>query len=303
MSRQGYFCTAMEIMPMACAFISDTYECIGQNRECVALYGFAGNEDKMKRIFDLAPQYQADGRLSVEKSLEYVKRAFEGESGRVRFEWILSTSEGLQVPAEVTLIRMDTGGNYVCAAFINDLRELKEAMASLDKISTLAFKDSLTGLYNRRYFMDRLNFEFRIFGSSQKSISVIIYDLDKFKNVNDTYGHPVGDEVLQQVSNRVKTVLRARDLLARYGGEEFIVMLLDTSADEAFRLAERLRDSVCAAPIPYNGNEINISISLGVATKTLPQTTMEKLIESADKALYKAKNNGRNRTEACSGEL
>lgn len=173
----------------------------------------------------------------------------------------------------------------------------------LDKSVSLAYTDSLTGVYNRRYMNAHLDRKIMEIGETAKPVSVLIFDIDHFKLVNDNYGHASGDEVLKSVAERVDNSIRDFDLLARYGGEEFVVIMPSTPADVALSVAERLRKQLDGAPFEVSGNDqpLPITASVGVATTTDPNESAEKLIGRADQALYVAKEGGRNRV--CSADV
>lgn len=154
--------------------------------------------------------------------------------------------------------------------------------------------DELTGLHNRRYFNERLIDEVDRARRYGGSISLLMIDLDHFKRVNDTYGHPVGDEVLVWIAGVFRDKLRKTDLVARYGGEEFAIILFNTSQDKAVEIAEKLRCAV--AETAFSKNErVEVTISVGVATLGVDTRSFDGLIGNADKALYNAKSQGRNR--------
>ncbi len=158
-------------------------------------------------------------------------------------------------------------------------------------------KDSLTNTYNRRYIDERLLVD--IFNASNQNlpISVIMADLDHFKKVNDTYGHLAGDYVLREFARLAKKQIRnSSDWIARYGGEEFLIVLVDADEDAAYRIAEKVRQSVERANFQYKDKTIQITASFGTYTLKSPKMTYEQLIDHADKNLYMAKNSGRNRT-------
>lgn len=165
---------------------------------------------------------------------------------------------------------------------------LEEANA---RLKVLADHDELTGLYNRRVLMARLKEEFHRALRYDQPLSLLMIDVDGFKEYNDTYGHSAGDEVLQQVAYRIKMMLRAGDLPARYGGEEFAVVLPNTTLTGAVALAERLRQAIERAPWPLRP----LTISVGVAAQTAAAEEPHTLIATADEALYEAKRAGRNR--------
>ena len=136
-----------------------------------------------------------------------------------------------------------------------------------------------------------------------KPVSVLIFDLDHFKKINDTFGHTCGDRVLKGVAERVSTSIRDIDLVARYGGEEFVVIMPSTPAEVAFAVAERLCNGLAAEPfaIPGQTDGLSVTTSVGVATTTDPSETVEGLLMRADAALYAAKEGGRNRVCAADG--
>ncbi|RCK73731.1 MAG: GGDEF/response regulator receiver domain protein [Anaerolineae bacterium] len=168
------------------------------------------------------------------------------------------------------------------------------------EIQRLAITDTLTGLYNRRYFFERACHEFTRSCRYHHPITLVMLDLDHFKSVNDTYGHPAGDLVLQTISRLVLQTVRKIDLVARFGGEEIILLLPETTPQAGERLAERLRQKIAATRIPVNNHSISITASFGVCggnptdCNLEPQRAIETLIELADQALYQAKQGGRN---------
>ena len=157
-----------------------------------------------------------------------------------------------------------------------------------------ALRDPLTRAFNKRYFLDRLESEFRFARRHTVPLSLVLMDLDHFKSVNDRFGHVVGDQVLAAFARRIHDVIRNEDVFARYGGEEFAVLCRQIELDRAIAFAERLRRTVEAMEVPGSG--LRITMSVGVAA--LPQVEASEslaLIAAADQALYAAKNSGRNR--------
>lgn len=163
---------------------------------------------------------------------------------------------------------------------------------------TQAVTDSLTGLYNRRYLDTHLQKLLEKNQESKKDLCVLLLDIDHFKEVNDTYGHGVGDEVLRTFAHRLKDSLRSFDLVARLGGEEFVAILPDTSMEMAQIIAERLRTSISRHPIKCAApeGEISITTSIGGSLIEHGEHTVTEVLERADKMLYDAKNGGRNCT-------
>ena len=160
-------------------------------------------------------------------------------------------------------------------------------------------QDCLTQLLNRAGIMDALNHELSRSHRSREPFAVIMADVDHFKHINDTYGHPAGDEVLCEVASRIKTSLRTYDSVGRFGGEEFLGIVPGCDEPAAFQVAEKIREAVCSTPIPMAGRGERVTISLGVNAMQ-PATSANALLAAADSALYQAKHAGRNRTQLAS---
>lgn len=163
----------------------------------------------------------------------------------------------------------------------------------------MALTDSLTGLYNRRYLTAHMSSLTVRLTDSGKPLAVLMFDIDYFKQINDTHGHGVGDEVLVELSRRVVHNVRSVDTVARFGGEEFLVLMPDTEESLASTVAERLRASVAREPFRTRGEEslaLEITISVGVAMFNPEVDTVDSIIKKADDALYEAKRSGRNKT-------
>lgn len=174
--------------------------------------------------------------------------------------------------------------------------ELAEANARLELIATT---DQLTGAYNRRYILREIEQELAISIRHGLPLSIIMIDIDHFKNVNDTHGHQVGDEVLKELVQVLSSTIRTSDLLGRYGGEEFIVIAPLTGLQETLILAERLRETTSKWPFETTYGFLKLTISLGVATydgktEASPSSLLDHLLAQADSEMYKAKAMGRN---------
>lgn len=165
------------------------------------------------------------------------------------------------------------------------------------KLRALAYRDALTGLFNHRYFQDLLDREITRSSRYNRPLSLIMFDLDHFKLVNDRYGHPTGDQVLKRVSELTLKTVRKCDYVARYGGEEFAVILPETGAKGATVLAERIRHTIENMQIDIQGRLLSTTISCGIAVCGNRETGVSKacMIAAADKALYVSKTEGRNR--------
>jgi two-component system, cell cycle response regulator len=161
----------------------------------------------------------------------------------------------------------------------------------------LAVTDPLTGLYNRRYLDSQVEVLVDNAANRGKPLSILMLDVDYFKAVNDTYGHEAGDRVLRELANRIRKHIRNVDLGFRVGGEEFVIVLPDTEAEVALRVAERLRKAVSSRAFPLSEGKgaLPVTISVGISSFASPSDSLETLLKRADEALYKAKREGRNR--------
>ena len=166
----------------------------------------------------------------------------------------------------------------------------------MSKLENQASTDPMTGLYNRRFFMEHADLRLKECLRNNKSFSIIYYDIDKFKSVNDIYGHAAGDAIICTVAEISSNQVRPYDLVARFGGEEFIIFLPDADIEVAEMIAERLRKSVEEKEIDHDSQMLNVTISLGVVNSEGNMSDLNELIGIADKALYEAKEGGRNRT-------
>ena len=166
----------------------------------------------------------------------------------------------------------------------------------LTSIKNIAIYDTLTNIYNRRYFEERFEIEAQKSFFSDTPLSLIIVDIDHFKKVNDTFGHTEGDKVLKGIASLLKGAVRRKDTVARYGGEEFILILPEAGLEETFMIAERIRRLVENTPFEIGEVQLNVTISLGISNFPSHKVkSKEDLIRMADIALYEAKRGGRNR--------
>jgi len=167
-----------------------------------------------------------------------------------------------------------------------------------EEIYRLATLDGMTQIYNKKYLLEQLQNEFSRCRRYRRDLSLVMFDLDHFKSVNDVHGHQAGDFVLRKISTLVARNLRKEDIFGRYGGEEFVIVLPETDGRKSGTLADKIRKLVAATEFAYNGKVLPVTISVGVTSFT-PGTNQVKqyadLIEQADIALYKVKNSGRNR--------
>ncbi|MDX9746522.1 MAG: diguanylate cyclase [Syntrophales bacterium] len=187
---------------------------------------------------------------------------------------------------------------YICIT----VQDVTDIAVYEQRLIEMNMKDGLTGTYNRRFLNIRLREEINRALRYGNPLSLIMFDLDHFKAVNDIHGHPFGDHILQAVTVLIGTLIRNSDILARYGGEEFCCILPETNLDQARVIAERCRRTVEESMFRFQGIDARITISLGITQMVDGMDTPEKLIDRADQALYTAKRGGRNRV-APSGTL
>ena len=180
------------------------------------------------------------------------------------------------------------------------MRYIEVLRRRVDRGIELSIIDPLTGLYNRRYMMDQLKQLLDRSSQSDESLSIAAFDIDHFKRVNDTYGHDVGDVVLEEFARRLNENVRPTDIVCRPGGEEFLVIMPATPGDKACFAAERVRRSIADAPflVPEQDLHLEITVSAGVATDEYSEQSTDTLLKQADDALYRAKKAGRNRVES-----
>jgi len=176
------------------------------------------------------------------------------------------------------------------------LAEITDSVKLMKELENAAYIDGLTGLYNRKHFTELVNVEVERAQRLEQTIYTAMLDLDFFKKVNDTYGHTAGDIVLKTTAGVMRQTIRAYDLLCRYGGEEFALLILDLEAIEAFNLMERIRENIESAVINYEGIEIKITSSIGLA-RFAREDTLESSLKKSDEALYAAKKSGRNQVK------
>ncbi len=184
----------------------------------------------------------------------------------------------------------------VTFSYVSDLEAQKQS-----QIYKMANFDPVTQARTKSYFMDQIDQEFSHAKRKGLPLSLLIYDLDFFKHINDSYGHPAGDFALKKVAEITQNTIRNEDLFARYGGEEFVILMRDTTEDDAVKLAERLRQNIEKFKFVFEGNTLPVTMSAGVASlKNANFANFDTMIKVADEYLYFAKQNGRNRVASLS---
>jgi two-component system, cell cycle response regulator len=179
--------------------------------------------------------------------------------------------------------------------------EMQQQLVNMTRqLEEISARDHLTGIFNRRHFGATLAHAFDHSNRYRRPLSVALIDVDRFKDINDSFGHQAGDTVLAEVAKRFSGSVRSSDCLARYGGEEFVVLLPETQLEDAVSFGEKLRAAVASAPVPIaEGRALPVTVSVGAASLAHTQfNSPTEMIAAADQALYRAKRNGRNRVEA-----
>ncbi|MDP2246819.1 MAG: diguanylate cyclase, partial [Nitrosomonadales bacterium] len=268
--------------------IMDGYEIIECNPAVMDMLGCGLEHILHTPMWTFSPTRQSDGISSEAKIKEIVE--IVRQQGRYRFEWIQRRLNGEDFPTEVTMVPITLNGKQVFYTTWRDISEQKNAEA---RIRHLAQYDVLTSLPNRTLLTDRVNQAINMAQRNHQNLSLMFFDLDRFKNVNDSLGHGVGDELLIQVSMRLQAVVRDQDTVSRIGGDEFVLLLLDTNAEGASRVAEKLMTTIAQLYQIYH-HEINITPSIGIAVYPDDGENFDDLLKSADIAMYRAKQSGRN---------
>ncbi|MEN6324785.1 MAG: diguanylate cyclase [Syntrophomonas sp.] len=260
--------------------------CVMANAAAARIMG-ASVEQLMQKNFTTIPSWSQYGLLPLaEEALS------TGQSERA--EIYMVTSFGAEIWLNAHFTPFYSGGEQHLLFMAEDISERKRMESDL---RTLATMDALTGIYNRRTIIEIGNNEFARCNRYGQPLSLLMLDIDHFKHVNDTYSHAVGDQALRQLAAECNELLRSIDSLGRLGGEEFLVILPQTNLEDARIAAERLRQTVAEQPIQCDGFAFNITISIGVSNCCPNDVDIETAIHRADIAMYRAKENGRNRVE------
>lgn len=234
---------------------------------------------------------------------EHIRKGLDGETKDAPFTYLGLRKDGTRVHIEVASSHMRVGGKPALVAVLTDISERVRAEADVRMLNAqlheMATHDALTGLFNRRHLEEAFERELVRAQRQNRPVSVILGDLDHFKEVNDRFGHLAGDAVLREFGRLMKLNARASDTHCRYGGEEFLLILPDMEEEKACERAEQLRRAVAATPIVSGTSAIRVTASFGVASYPAHGKTADELIAAADQALYAAKEAGRNQVGRC----
>ena len=270
----------LEGIPSGLLLYREDGQCVLANRAAAELVG-STVEELLEQNFHYLISWRKSGLYAA------VVRAMGGEAGEVLIQGL--SSFGKRIDSLVECVPVKHGDAPMVLLVASDVSALAASARAMEK---LAYSDALTGLPNRRAGTERLEAEFLRSRRSGAPWSVLMVDVDHFKRVNDTFGHDVGDLVLQHVAKVLKSSARATDLVARLGGEEFMVVLPDTNLEDARLVAEKLRAALEANPAPQAGR---VTASLGLACCGTGDASAEAVLKRADEGVYRAKTAGRNR--------
>jgi diguanylate cyclase (GGDEF)-like protein/PAS domain S-box-containing protein len=258
------------------------------NSAALQMFGYSAG-DRMLHPADISPPSQPDGTPSRTAAEQKMAAAFL--NGKERFEWLHQRKNGNVFPAEVCLTALTLSGQPMLLATVRDITARKLAE---ERVQYLAYYDALTGLPNRTLLQDRLAKALAAARRQKYKVALLFLDLDRFKDINDSLGHSVGDLLLQAVAERLKTWGREQDTVARLGGDEFLITLTHVKdAVDAAVAAERLMDAM-TAELVVQGRSLGISCSVGISIFPEHGADCETLIKNADAAMYSAKADGRN---------
>ncbi len=199
---------------------------------------------------------------------------------------------GVEIPIEVTISKIRVEDSIELTAVIRDISEKNKL---LEELLIASRADSLTNLFNRRHFTEILRAEIHKFKRFKHEFSLIMLDIDHFKQVNDTYGHEIGDHALKGLSKKLKETVRETDFLSRWGGEEFLVLLPETRLPTAVKVAEKIRIAIETIKIKTEVGDVGLSVSIGVQEYDDGDLVLDEIVNRVDNCMYFAKESGRNR--------
>jgi len=267
------------------------------NSAALQMFGYSVGTEMMHPA-DISPPNQPDGTPSRVAAEQKIATAFL--NGKERFEWLHQRKNGNVFPAEVCLTALTLSGRRTLLAIVRDITERRVAE---ERVRYLAYYDALTGLPNRTLLQDRLANALAGAHRQKHKVAILFLDLDRFKNVNDSLGHSVGDLLLQDAAERLKTWAREQDTVSRVGGDEFVIVLPSiTEVADAAVAAQRIMRAMTAEYV-LKGRSLGINCSIGISIYPEHGTDSETLIKNADAAMYWAKENGRGRFRFFTDEM
>lgn len=260
------------------------------NQAAERLFGYSAEEVVGRPLSILIPERMRD--LHDRHIADFAVDPVPSKAMATRREVTGLTRGGEEFPAEVSIAKLHHARGLLYTAVIRDVSERKRVETELRRLATT---DPLTGLCNRRRFMELAEVELTRLRRYGRPVAVLMLDVDRFKEINDRFGHAGGDEALCRLAETVRSELRGPDHVGRLGGEEFAVVLPETDLEGAMEVAERLRGRLESSPLLLPSGELRMTVSIGVAVCEPDEATVERALDRADRALYEAKARGRNR--------
>lgn len=257
------------------------------------MFGYSEAEAIGKNMHKLITTQEDIERAT--EGLEQFAKTGDGPVMKSILEMNATKKNGQIFPVERSVAPFYFQGKWYAVGSVRDITARKEFESRLTEFATI---DSLTGLFNRRYFMEQAQKQLMLAIRHERQFSVMMFDLDHFKKINDSYGHDAGDKVLQATAKIAGDVLRSTDLIGRIGGEEFAVAMPETDQEMAQITAERLRIKLMEASIRVNDKHIGFTASIGISQLNSQKMDLDQMMKKADESLYKAKESGRNRVVA-----
>ncbi|SHJ94011.1 sensor domain-containing protein [Tepidibacter formicigenes] len=264
---------------------------IDANPAACSFYGYDKNELTNMKITDI--------NVSNDKKVfSYLKKIKNNQKNNFHFKHRLSNGEIKHV--RVYSGPINCGGKKLLYSIVYDITE---NINKEKKIKYLAFRDSLTGLYNRAFFKEKLDWYLNKYSKNKKMLSVMFIDLDDFKKINDNLGHSIGDKLLKKIANQLKKQVGKNNIIARIGGDEFLILLPQIkNTQDSIKTAQKIID-IFKEPYFIDNHELHISCSIGISLYPTHGISSDTLIKNADMAMYKAKNSGKNKFELYSNDL
>jgi len=286
--------------PIGLTMFDENFRIIDCNDATLAIYGTT-KQHYIDHFFALSPEYQPDGSKSRDRLLEIMKQTLNGATSAI--EWMHYSADDKPIPCELTLTRASYKGKYFGLIYVYDLRNIRNMEEDIRRLESVAYKiydDPLTGIHNRRFLDENLRRVVKSLYRTGGLLSLLMIDIDHFKEFNDAYGHIEGDKCLKIIAKTLtNSIKRTGDFVARFGGEEFVVVLPNTDENGARMIAEKLHKNIRKCNIPHINSNVTdyVTVSIGGTTGNINHTQNgNDYIQRADEMLYLSKQNGRNRS-------
>lgn len=263
------------------------------NKSAETLFGYIEEEVLGRYVHDFLPT----DNLKEKADVSFQKFKETGHSS-ITGNFIKGTAlakNGNVINVQFSLSPITSNSGKLICAFIRDITDIIDLLNTKTKLESQASTDELTGILNRRAFMQHSETAFRTAVRHKEPFSFLMLDLDNFKEINDQYGHHAGDFSLEKFTETISNIIRIEDIFGRIGGEEFCITMAKTDKEIAFKTAERIRKAVDAMQISFARIKFKITVSIGLATAEKKDKSLDSIAKRADKTLYKAKASGRNR--------